>query len=344
MVKLTPSNSPLLFQKKVDINRNMLIIAEGLTDYQLNRIAYYDSAEVVESLYGLSSLSKAFSKAKTMGVKYIFLANVKRKTDYIELADIIKQYDFTYVVPLGLHFSDSFYNDELNRDVTYSEYLLETIGDSTRSLLVMTDYHASLYEDIDHFIMDMSSKIYKFKNVAKKALRNGRNLCVVANNLVNSYNSNLELACALCTCSYDKYPEYDFGEAIFDIDETDVTIQEFTYFRNNENIYTSIENLKNFRNELDAAKIVVIDMVIKFIERQLDFSEFDGKFYSDYVKLEVYKRLSEFLQGIVGTTIRNYAINSVDFVVTEPGAGVIVNSFSVLPINSAESLDLVMEV
>jgi hypothetical protein len=334
MVNLVHSKNSTSFQKKVDINRNILIIGRGASDYKLNEVVYYDQVSTVEELYGNSELSRAFKKAKDMDVKNVFVANVKIPSDYIGLIDIIKQYDFAFIVPISIKFSDVDVDlsNLYGRDMTYIEYFLEEIGDNTRSLLVVTDNHASMYENIDSFIMDMSKKIAQFKNSAMRSLRNGRSLCFVANNLKNSNYANLELACALSTCKYSDYPSYDFGEAVFDIDESDIDILE------------SVENLKNFRTEFDASKIVVIDLAIKYIERQMDFSNFEGKFYSDYIKLEIYKKLSTLLQSMVGIVIRNYSIDSINFVNTEPGTGVIVNSFSVLPINSAEFLDLVMEV
>jgi hypothetical protein len=167
---------------------------------------------------------------------------------------------------------------------------------------------------------------------------------MVANNLQNHEFANLMVACALCTTDYSKYPEADFGPAIFDIDDFDVDDLELIYFKNNKLTSTTIENLKNFRIEGDQAKIINIDRVIKFIERELDFSEFRGKIYTDYIKLKIYNKLNEFLQSIINVAIRDFDITSIEFVTTTPGIGLILNVFSIVPINSIESFDIAMEV
>jgi hypothetical protein len=344
MINLKYNNNFQPFQAQVNKHKNMLIIAEGATNYKLNEIAYFDSKEVVEKQYGISKLSSAFNTAKRFGVQHIFVVNVRRQSDFIEIVDVLKQYDFAYIVPIGIKFSDTFYNQLLNRQMTYAEFYLDSLGDYSRSTIIMTDSHASLYEDIDHYLDDMTDKIEIFKNVAFKALKNGRNLCMVANNLEKYEYANLVLASALCITDYNKYPDYDFEKAVFDIDELDLHSEELIYFKNNKLVNTSIENLKNFRVESDAVKIVAIDAVIKYIERELDFSEYKGVLYSEFVRLKIYKMLGEFFRKITGVVIRDYAVESVDFRITQPGTGILINSFSILPINSTEKYDIMMEV
>lgn len=344
MISVTHYDSSQSFQKTINKHRNILIIGEGATDYQLNQITSHDSIAIVEKLYGHSELSKAFSKAKEMGVQDIFLVNSKIKTDYIALVDAIKQYDFAYIVPLGIKFSDVFFNPELNRPMFYSEFYLETIGATSSSTIFMTEPHASLYEDIDHMINDLKAKITSFKSVAQKALKNGRNLCLVANNLKDEPYAHLIAACAICTTEFNSYPQSNFGTAIFEIDDFDVKGLEFAYFKNNTLVTTSLENLKNFRTEQDAAKLVNIDRVIKYIERELDFSDFKGKLYTDYIKLKIYNKLKEFLDSIINVAISAYEIKSVEFVSTAAGVGSIVNTFSIQPIESIEEFDIAMEV
>lgn len=343
MITVTHYNNKSLYTN-VNRHKNILIIGKAATDYKLNQISYQSSEDVVRKLYGSSQLTDAFATAKAMNVPDVFLANVSTSTDYIELVDVIQQYDFTYIVPLGIKFSDTFFNPILNRVMTYSEFYLDTVGRNSNALIIMTDHHASLYDDIDHFLDDMAIKIDKFKPVAQKALQNGRNLCMVANNLEDHEFANLILACALCTTPYSKYPEADFGPAIFDIDDFDVEDLELIYFKNNKLTSTTVENLKNFRIESDQAKLIDIDRVIKFIERELDFSEFRGKIFSDYIKLKLHNKLNEFLRTIVGVAIRNFEIKSIDFMITTPGAGLILNTFSIVPINSIDKFDIAMEV
>lgn len=344
MITITNYSNTKPVQRDVDRHQTMLIIGEAATNYKLNQISYQASVDAVKQLYGNSQLTTAFTLAKEFGVKDIFLANISIQTDYIDLVDVIKQYDFAYIVPLGVKFSDTFFNPIVDRPMTYSELYLDSVGRYSNSLILMTDHHASLYEDIDHFISDMSIKIRSFQFVAQKALQNGRNLCFVANNLKDYEYANLMAACAICTSSYDTYPTAEFGEAIFDIDDFDVNETNMIYFKNNVLVPTSMENLKNFRIEEDAAKLINIDRVIKFIERELDFIEFKGKFFTEYIRLKLHTKLTDFLNSIKGVAISDFNIDAVEFVKTAPGTGTIVNKFTILPISSVEEFNIAMEV
>jgi hypothetical protein len=291
-----------------------------------------------------SDLSDAFNIAYKIGCKYIFLMNVRQYADYIDIVDTIRHYDFAYIVPLGVKFSDRFYNSVVERTMTFSEYFLTEIGGYTNSTIIMTDSHASLYEDIDVFLDDMFDKIGTFKLEAQQALQNGRNLCLIANNLNDYKNAALVLASIMCEAKNADYPDYEVGEAIFEINSNDVGAVELAYFKNNHLKNSTVENLKNFRTENDPAKLVPIDMVIKFIDRTLDFSEFRGKNYNEYVRLQIYSMLNDELTEMMGVMIRDFTINDVSPVSLSPGECYIVNDFSISPINSIEEFNIVMEV
>lgn len=330
--------------KNVDRSKSIVILAEGLTDYKLGEIELHTSLKNVKSLYGESEITEAFATAKDIGVDDIFLVNCKTTTDYIECIDSLRHYDFAFIVPIGIKFSDSFYNPKTKKQMSYGELYLEATNGATNSLIIMTDNHASLYEDIDQFLNDMKNKINKFKTSSYKSLRFGNNLSMVGNNLVDSRYANLILASVLSITPIGEYPTYDFGQSIFDLDDAEINNIEMIYFRNNHLRPTTVENLKNFRIEYDAAKLIEIDRVIKFINRELDFSSFTGKFFTDYTKLNIYKRLSKFLQDNVGKTIRGYKINSIDFISEVKGSGVLHNNFDIIPKNSIESFNIIMEV
>lgn len=344
MITITHRNNINPTVKTVNRHKNMLILAEAANDYRLNEIVYYDAVETVKSLYGQSDLYEAFKAAKDIGAPHVFLANINSKEDYIDMIDVIQHYDFTYIVPIGVKFSDSFYNPDLERPMTYSELYAEHIGQTCSSIILMTDHHANLYEDVDHFLDDMGIKIDTFKSVAQRALQYGRCIGFVANNLADYKYANVAVAASLCATVLSSYPTYDFGDAVFDIDDFDIGGRELIYFKNNLLTTTSIENLKNFRMDLDAAKLINVDRVIRFIERELDLSDYRGKFYTEYVKLKIYNLLTEFFEGIMNDAIRSYQITSVEFVRTSPSAGTIVNTFSIAPINSLEEFDIAMEV
>lgn len=345
MITIKHFNTPKLFMKKVNRHNNMVIVAPGSTGYMINQVEYHSNPDKVEVLYGTSILSKAFRTAKNFGVQDVFVVNAQATSDYISIIDTLRQYDFSYIIPIGINLSDTFYNPNIKRQMYFAELYIDQVSRFNRSVVIMTDNHASLYEDVDHFLGDMSIKARQFKNIAYQSLINfGRNLYFVGNNLKNYDMANVVLGSLLCTTPIGDYPDFNLGPALFDIDDFDMGNTELIYFKNNLLKYTSVENLKNFRLNYDAAKIIGIDRVIRFIEKELDFSEFKGKNYSEYVKLQVNNKLESFLLGLRGTMIRNHKVKSIDFIKTNAGSGMIQTNFQISPVTSVEQFDIVMEV
>lgn len=323
----------------IDKHRNILIIGEAANNAKLNQVVYCGNASIsqVFNLYGISELSEAFELAKRLNIKDIFLANVRNNTDYVLVAEMIQQYEFSYVIPLGIKFSDSFYDPDKQRSVTYAEHFL-AYSQGTSSTIIMTDEHATNYENMDHFLRDMFLKIKNFKNSSYGYLQFGENLCLVANNLSDYNMANLILGCVLCITDYDSYPDYDFGDAIFDIDENDIKNYELAYFRGNILTNTTIENLYNFRDTNDIRKIVLVDRIVKYVIKEKDFSKYYGRIFNDYIKMQIYGELGDFLRSIVGSIIESYKINSVTLQKSSDHSGIIILDYEITPIiNSVDS-------
>ena len=324
---------------------SILLIGEGKTTYGINKIMEQHSEKLVKNLYGENSdLVQAFLLAKKIGVEKIYLANVKTNTSCIDIMQSAKQYNFTYIVPINIRFSDKVYNRQLNRKLTYTEVFMKIICAFTESILVMTDNHASLYETIDDYLDDMFLKIENFKTEAFSVLENGRQLWFVANNLSNTKFANVILAAVMCVNQLPEYPTYDFSDAIFDIDANDIGHNELIYFKNNMHTFTTVENFVNFHNEQNAYKIALIDMTIRELNNRLDLSYFSGKLFNNQLKLKLKSILQDFLNAQKGKLIRDYKIISIDSYLTTDHYYVIVNRFKILPMNSLEEVDIIIEV
>jgi len=108
---------------KVNKHKSILIVGSGSNNNRLNKVMYCSTMSVpqIQSIYGTNSqLSKAFETVKTIGATDIFLMNIQRKTDYYELANIVRHYDFAYIVPLGIYFSDTFFDATKQKVITVS--------------------------------------------------------------------------------------------------------------------------------------------------------------------------------------------------------------------------------
>lgn len=327
------------------MQNSILIIGEGKTTYGMNQILKQDSLKLVAGLYGEDSeLTEAFELAQSTGAKNIYLANAQTKTSHIDIIQIARQYNFTYIVPIGVRFSDKAFNKQLNRSMTFAEIFLRITTVMADSIIVMTDNHASLYEDIDNYLEDMFDKIKSFKADAQSILDDGRQLWFAANNIDKIPYANVLLASIMAVTDLPNYPNYPIPEAIFDIDEIDVGNKELIYFKNNVYANNSIENFVNFHNEYNAYKIAPIDMVIRKINEEIDLSYFSGKLFTNQVKLKIQSFVQDYLDSIKGKMIRDYSILSISTYLESDYSYVIVVHFKILPMNSLEDCDVVIEV
>ena len=173
---------------------------------------------------------------------------------------------------------------------------------------------------------------------------NLENVIFVANNLKQYKMANVALAAGLCVNDVNKYPVSElYGEAIFDIDKTD-NPENIVYFKNNITRETTVENLLNFYESGYPMKIVFISRILKYIKREIDFSEFKGKLYTPYQKLQYSKRLTECLNSMSGYIIKEYSIDSIEAYKSSNATITLLARIRLVPINCLEICSLQTEV
>ena len=319
----------------VNKHSNMLIVGSGKTDFGLRDIQYFTDYDAVLSLYGESDISRAFKIASDMGVRDIFIMNLKSPQDYLSTIGLIKDNDFAYIVYVSLYLSDSFNQAYDGGKIhSYFAYFLGTIERSNESVLVVTDKHASLFETIDDFLEHQKSALDTFLSCCTNKA-NLENIVFVANNLENYPMANVVVAAALCTSQVNEYPRSNFGNAVFHIDPWD-SPSDYAYFKSHASGETTIDNLLNCLETGEQTKLVFVSRIVKYIKRELDFSEFKGKLYTPYQKLYIEKKLEAYLESLVGRVINQYEIESVKAYRGVPGTVTILCRFSVRPIGCVE--------
>lgn len=329
----------------VDKHSNMLLLGKGATNYSLKQVSYETDYDEVLEKYGESDLSKAFKIAKDAGVQYIFMMNVKNSYDYFDIDETIKQCDFTYIVPVSVYMSDMFIDPYQNdARVSYISYLLSLVSArGHESVIIATDKHASLYEDIDAFLEGQAESENLFRRSCSSGV-NMENIIFIANNLEKTDMANVVLASALCVVDIPDYPTGNFGSAIFDIDHFD-NIGNYAYFKNHAEQPTTVENLLNFLPR-QAEKIVTVSRIMKMIKREIDFSEFIGRAYTEYQRMRIERKLELYLGGLVGYVIYKFKINSVKGYKDKQNIGCIkvLNRFDVWPVNCLDRCHVDLEV
>lgn len=324
----------------VDKHSNLLILGRAANDFAVGEVVYSEDYEEVLAQYGESDLSRAFKEAQDMGVKYIFVMNLRLVDDYFKVADILKEGDFAYIAFASLLLSDTF-QDTFNSGLYHSvlAYLLGTIGHNCNSTFVVTGEHASLYEDIDAFLKDMNAQRKEFLSYCSSRAEL-RNLIFVANNLQSYKNAAVPLAAALCTTPVYAYPtSYKFGEAIFDIDTWDCP-GEMAYFRSNLTRETTVENLINMMQSDEPEKVVFVDRIMKFIMRDIEYQEFKGHQYTAYKKLLFEEKLTQYMESIMDKVIKDYSIDKIEAIHDGPGTVMLSASLRVVPVGCLEVCSL----
>lgn len=329
---------------QVDRHSNMLLIGKAATSYAYKEINYEEDYDSVLANYGDSDLTTAFKIAQDAQTDAIFLLNIQDNYDIISVIEDIKQNDFAYIVPVNMYLSDFFYdayND--NRKTYYIEYMLREMKDYNESMIIATDKHASLYEDQDAFL-DEYNKISELFELNLTSEIHRENIVFVANNLQNSTMANVDLAAALCTTDMSIYPQIDFGKSLFLIDQYDLTYN-FAYFKNHTDTATTVENLLNYYPS-GPSKIVTVQRILKLIKRELELSNFQGQFYTEYKRLQIAKAIETYLRRLVDYVIYQYDIISVtDYKdINHPGTVIVVSNIEVWPKNCLEKCSIQLDI
>ena len=328
----------------IDKHSNMVIAAKADTSYAVSSPIYMEDVGEAEELFGKDcDLVKAFKIAQELGVKDIFLMNTRSHQDLLNAQEVFDQNDFAYVVPIGINFSDTFVDITNGSEKTnFYAYLFNRAKIRSKTVFVLTDKHASLYEDMDTFIesMNYAEKVFLWSCYPET---NRHNVILCANNLQNTEHANLYLAAALCTTDASEYPETDFGPAIFSIDEWDMT-GSWAYFKSHELQPTTVENLLNMGDVHTPNKIVTVNRILNIIERELDFSEFLGQAYTSYKDLLIEQKLNRYLGKLIGYLIYDYKINSIQAYKGMPGTVTVLCRYVISPKNTTESISMEKEV
>ena len=348
-------NSGNINKELFNINNRKKILLAGpaINNYKAREIILPANKDEVFALYGNSELYKAYCLLiDTMGISNVYISNCFANSDYIRLTDKIIHYDFDYFVPIGIFFGDKFYNPLEDKDQYYVEYMLKQLAlVNSLTTLIMTERHASLYEDFDHYTISMNNVETNFRDsfdfeTSEFLDTYGNNLIFIYNNLEDIPYANVILAGLFANRNYAKYlSPLKMSKAVYDIDYFDVMGLRAMYFKNN--TYTdnvTVENALNFRKTQDIYSNALIDDVIKSTIKSIDLESYKGKLYNQYTALQIESTVNNSLKELKGVLFKEYIINKIGFKKTEIAAGAIIIDFSIVPYGTLESLNIIMGV
>lgn len=336
---------------KIDkTKKNILIIGPAINDNKRGSIINPVTLINAFDLYGDSDLYFSYKDAVSItNDTNVYLSNCYATSDYLTLFNEIIQYDFDYIVPIGIYSSDAFYNILTKSYEYYSNYFLNILHEANSlSTLIMTDKHASLYSDIDNYLNDMNNKYYNYINTPstlKIISTYGFNLVITFNMLQDVAYSNVILSSMLSINNSYNYPNPISFKPIFNFDNNDIKNSNYVYFKFNYPLdATSAENLLNFRTIKDVYKNILINELIRSILKILDLNDFKGKLFTNYIKLQILTKIKTLLNPYINKLFKNYNVSKVGFIKDTPGSGVIYIELSIIPFGLIENVNIVMEV
>lgn len=320
---------------------SILIIGKGESEFKNKEILKAISISDVEYSYGKTSdLSNAYREAVAIGAKNIFTCNCSKFTDYIDVIDYICKEEFSYIVPL-FNFSETF-TGENNKAMYLCEFYSNMLSESITQLF-LTDRHASLYENLDHYINNMNNIITKFKDETSTKLIDGSNICFILNSLTKYKFANVALASILVQSDLRDYPKMDIGDVVFDLNNYDLYGQEVAYFAYDKISKTTIENFLNFNEKSSPEKFVPVNLIKQIILRSLDLSSFAGKLFSPYMRISLENKVTSVMSLHTGVLIESYKLYDIRFVSNNDRTISIYILLTIKPYNSIEELNMTME-
>lgn len=326
-----------------DSHNSLLIVGKGDSEFQNIKIIYPRNEEEVEETFGIDSpLTMAYKEAKQIGAEEVYLCNCYKFTDYINALDLIAQNDFAYIAPL-FDFSTTFINPLDNKETYLVELYSDTLNECFSNIF-FTDKHASLFEDIDHYLRTMKSINYAFKDEALNRMINGENTCFVLNSLANYKYANVALAAIISKSNLRDYPQQDLGEVVFDITNEDLFDHELIYFTYDNLAKTTVDNMQNYYEKPAPEKMLLNSIIKNLINASLDYDQFTGKLINAYTKIQIENYTKEVLQSFTGRIIEKFKLLDVVYEKVAPGEIAINIYITIKPYNSIESIDMTVEV
>ena len=325
----------------IDLENSILILGAADTNYKENIITKFNSLLEVEDCYGDNSdLTLAYKEAINLKAENVYLCNCFKVTDYITIINTLIDIDFEYIVPL-FSFSDSFTTSD-NNHMYLSEFYSNMLSDNI-SQLIITEKHASLYENIDSYIKTMNLIANNFKSHCFNKLYNGENLSFVLNNLQNYKFANVVLASILSLTNLKYYPMVNVGDVVFDLNENDFYGNEIAFFSYNNLTNTTIENFKNFKYKAAPEKYVLIHLIKQKVLRSLNLDEYKGKLFTPYLQIALSNSINSIMQKHVGNIIESYQLGDIDYIKEKDNTVTIYLNINIKPYNSIEEINIRLE-
>jgi hypothetical protein len=326
----------------IDEDRSIVIVGVCTSNKYLLNLVKPETTSEAEEVFGNCDVVDAFKILKDTDIDDVWIINLEKQYDFLNICLELSLYNFTYILPVGIYLSDGFY-DAMNdgKYTYYGNYLLNKFRESANyyTKAIISDKPADLYEDIDSFLDEMYSVRNSF--IAKKYETNLLNQIIfVSNNLSSSTLANVYLASMLCNAEFNEYPTSDdLPEPVFDIDTTD-NIFDMAYFKKHSDGTITVENLLNLDTYTEPLKIEFINRIINHISLSLRDTKYLGCFYNEYTKKNIEQETENKLNSFMNYLLVDFNIKDIYTKETAPATVDVYLKIELQPITCVERITL----
>ena len=292
---------------------SILLIGIDPKKIGIGTILRYKKQADIEETFGTDSI---FTNAWNLltnqfGAEYIYILNIESWDDLKDQDELLQQEDFTYIIPIGLYLTDSYYDIFEHKRYYYSQ-LLAWMCHRTLSTIIITGKHATGFMTLTEYVNYEKNEL----DTVKKSFENLKksNVIYVGNCLYTYPYANVVLA-GMLLGDISEYPSSDIlNDACFDIDWCDVNF-DLVFFRNNYLTSTTVENLMNFDNIDSFVKPVTVDRICKYIGRHWpDLNDYIGTSFTQYKMTKIYERVDEYLSSLKDWILYDYSVDGISSV------------------------------
>lgn len=294
------------------IDNSILIVGKGDTEFFRGRAQRFFSTEEVVKYFGVDSeLTIAYKEAASLGADNIYLFNTAMTSDYALVISEISIMDFRYIVPLN-----SMFDVHLGFNNVESNYLAEDYSKAVEnkySKVIYTSKKSDLYENLEHYVKDISKKIRKFRKKTHTKIF-GENILFVANNLKEYKYANVVLAATLSKSDFKTYPSINVGDVHFDLNNNDFIGLDIIFHAYNKDMKTTIENFYNFCNLDVPIKYVPVSEIVNIINDALNLDDFKGSMFTPYTSVLIENKANQILNTFIDGLLEKFKILKVDVI------------------------------
>ena len=295
------------------------------------------SRQDVLDAYKNETFAKAYDTVVSYGVS-VATIGISSPDHCLAIAEILNQYGFAAAVFVDILLRDR-YMDEDNLEHSCIQTLSNLTEERAGTFFFATDKNASLYENDLAFVKYMRSTIAAFQEMY---LLNRRSLLFVGDLLEEGF-SHIHTACQWLCDGVAAYPAPTKNFSIpFRLDETEVNF-DMVYHRKHVNSTPSLERLLNM-DTWNPRKVFMVEQMLRYMVREMDFDEFIGKQYREPVRLRMEEKLCMYLSAWEGTLIKSFVVYDATTEEMEDTAMIVRLSFDVVPMYYTEPIRMEKEV